>query len=406
MRTTPGKRDRAGGRSVIGAVGGQDLVAAGVLAGELDGVLVGLGTAVGEEAHLQVARKQLGKLLAEPRADLRGHERIGIGQLLRLSLDRLDHATVAMADVDAHQLAVEVDEALAVRRIEVDPLGALDGDGVDGILRGPLVERVPLGEVDDLCGRHGPRRNIDHRPDPPSCCASVAPLRGAALSVPAWARVCHEPCLGASARGAGARSRTPGRTAEWLCSVRSVHNRAGQNAGAGERANFNRGHRVELRCGVFVGRPLDLVAWPRPTVVTQTHPSGATVVLPPSAGAAYAPDEAHRRRAREGEPMDQNRDMDNDRRDTMDTDRSMDNDTPMGDGSDHDEKVAGGGAGVVGGAALGAVVGGPVGAVAGAVIGGAGGAAAGDAAEDASHGHDHDESDPDHTHATTNDRPF
>lgn len=66
--------------------------------------------------------------------------------------------------------------------------------------------------------------------------------------------------------------------------------------------------------------------------------------------------------------------------DRLDTDR--DTDTPLGDGRDDDEKVAGGGMGVVGGAAVGAAVGGPIGAVAGAVIGGVGGAAAGGAAEE------------------------
>lgn len=63
---------------------------------------------------------------------------------------------------------------------------------------------------------------------------------------------------------------------------------------------------------------------------------------------------------------------------------------PLGDGTDKDEKVVGGGMGAVGGAAIGTVLGGPVGTVAGAAVGGlAGGVAggvAGDQAEDAAEG--------------------
>ena len=41
-----------------------------------------------------------------------------------LLADRANDALVAVADVDRHQLAVEVDEALALRRPEVNALGA------------------------------------------------------------------------------------------------------------------------------------------------------------------------------------------------------------------------------------------------------------------------------------------
>ena len=63
--------------------------------------------------------RDLRQLLAQPRARLGGHERIGVGQRRGLLLDRLDDARIAVADVDAHQLAVEVDEALAFGRPEV-----------------------------------------------------------------------------------------------------------------------------------------------------------------------------------------------------------------------------------------------------------------------------------------------
>ena len=127
---------------MVRAIARQDLLAAGRLARQLDGVLVGLGAAVGEEEDVDVAGRDLGQLLAQPGARLGGHERIGVGQLLGLRLDGVDDALVAVADVDAHQLRVEVEVALAVGRVEVDAFGALDRDGVDRALRRPLVQRV------------------------------------------------------------------------------------------------------------------------------------------------------------------------------------------------------------------------------------------------------------------------
>ena len=59
-----------------------------------------------------------------------------------------------MSDVDRHELAVEVDEALPFRRVEVNPFGAGDRNGIDLRLRGPFVERVFAGEIDDLLAGH------------------------------------------------------------------------------------------------------------------------------------------------------------------------------------------------------------------------------------------------------------
>ena len=104
--------------------------------------------------------------------------------------------------------------------------------------------------------------------------------------------------------------------------------------------------------------------------------------------------------------MDQNRDerdWTTDRTDTLNTTKDYDrHDSPLGDGSDDEEKAAGAGVGAVGGAVAGAAIGGPIGAVAGGVIGAAGGAAVGDAAEDAAD--DRDDLTTDHTHTT--DKPY
>ena len=108
-----------------------------------------------KKKHVDVAGRDLGELGAELRARLGGHERVGVGEHRGLFLDRADDALVAVADVDAHQLAVEVDVALALGRPEVDALGARDGNRIDLRLRRPLVDRVLAGQRDDLVAGHG-----------------------------------------------------------------------------------------------------------------------------------------------------------------------------------------------------------------------------------------------------------
>ena len=103
---------------------------------------------------MQIARCQRGQLLTEARTTLVCHERIGVGQLLGLRGDGVDDALVAMADVHRHQLAVPVEVALAVRRVEVRALGGLDRDGVDGVLGHPLEHGVLLRERHDLFSTH------------------------------------------------------------------------------------------------------------------------------------------------------------------------------------------------------------------------------------------------------------
>jgi hypothetical protein len=60
-----------------------------------------------------------------------------------------------MTDVDAHQLAVQVQVALAVDIPEIDALRASDRYGGDLRLRSPVIHRVPLGELGDLLSSQG-----------------------------------------------------------------------------------------------------------------------------------------------------------------------------------------------------------------------------------------------------------
>ena len=179
-----GQGDRPGRAAVVRPVARQDLVPAGDESGQLDGVLVGLGAAVGEEEDVDVAGRDLGQLRAEARARLGGHERVGVGQRLGLALDRLDHLRMAVADVRAHQLAVEVEVALALGGPEVDALGAGHRDRVDLRLRRPLEEGVALGEGDHLVAGHGAPLGLDrHRFSAPRCSPEAPITPHAAIGI-------------------------------------------------------------------------------------------------------------------------------------------------------------------------------------------------------------------------------
>src|SRR5207249_9414179 len=117
-----GEHHAAGRRAVIRTVARENLVASRRQARQLDRVLVRLGAAVGEEEDVDVARRDLGELRAEARARLGRHERVRVRERLDLLLDGPDDALVAVADVHAHQLAVEIDEPLSFGRPEVNPL--------------------------------------------------------------------------------------------------------------------------------------------------------------------------------------------------------------------------------------------------------------------------------------------
>src|SRR5882724_5564575 len=121
---------------------------------DTDGVFVCLGAAVGEKEGIDVAGRDLGEFHTQSRAHFRGHERIRIRQYCGLFLNGAHHSLIAMPDVDAHQLAIEVDEALSFRRPKVNALGARYRDRIDCGLRGPLKERVPAAEFDDLIACH------------------------------------------------------------------------------------------------------------------------------------------------------------------------------------------------------------------------------------------------------------
>src|SRR5215469_8289936 len=135
---------------MVGAVASDDLVTSREKARDLDRIFVGFGAAISEEECIDVAGGDLGQFGTEPGAWFGSHERVRVGQGLRLFVNRANDALVAVADVDAHQLAVEVDETLSFRRPEIYALGAGHGDWVNLRLGRPLKECVLFGEINNL----------------------------------------------------------------------------------------------------------------------------------------------------------------------------------------------------------------------------------------------------------------
>ena len=157
---------RGAGRAMVGAVAGQDLRPPRDRARDLDRVLVRLRPAEGEEHLVDVAREERRQPGPQPRPGLVGHEGADVRQRLRLALDRFDDPPVAVACIDGHQLAVEVEEPSAVRGVEVDPLGARDGQGLEACLGRPVVQRVAQAELGDLLrgqGLYGLHHHVSHR---------------------------------------------------------------------------------------------------------------------------------------------------------------------------------------------------------------------------------------------------
>ncbi len=140
--------------AVIRAIAGDDLLPPGELPRHFDRVLVGFGPAEGEEEFLEVARHHFGQFPADLGAYSRGHAWPGVHQLFGLRFDRVNYAPVAVADVDAHQLRVEIEVSLAVGVPEVDAFALRHRDRVDGALRRPRKERMLFGEFYDFFGGH------------------------------------------------------------------------------------------------------------------------------------------------------------------------------------------------------------------------------------------------------------
>lgn len=111
-----GQRHRQVRTAVVAVVEDDDRLALGVGAGDLDGVLDGLGAGVEEGGLLLVvARRQLGERLGDRDVALvrRDHE-AGVGEVLQLGGGAADHGLGGGADGGHGDTGTEVDEAVAV----------------------------------------------------------------------------------------------------------------------------------------------------------------------------------------------------------------------------------------------------------------------------------------------------
>jgi hypothetical protein len=102
-----------------------------------DGVLDGLGAAVGEEDLVQLARGALGDEAGRLGAHVDGEGRREGRQLSGLFLDGGDDVGVLVADVRVDQAAGEVEVAVAVVVPEVRALGPRHRQWIDARLCGP-----------------------------------------------------------------------------------------------------------------------------------------------------------------------------------------------------------------------------------------------------------------------------
>ena len=139
-------------------------MSARVEACDAEGVLDRFGATVGEEEGVDVAGADLGELGTESGAWLRRHKWIRVGESGRLIGDRLQHTLIAVANVGAHQLAVEIEELLLFRGPEPRALRASDRNRIRCSLGRPLGHGVALGEGDHLWPAQWGSLGCAHRP--------------------------------------------------------------------------------------------------------------------------------------------------------------------------------------------------------------------------------------------------
>ena len=125
---------------VIAAIPGDDLVASGDQARHPDGVLVGVGAAIGEEHLVEALGRAVEDQLGCPGPSLIGVRRSDGRQLLHLLDDAGDDLGVLVPEVGEDELAGEVEVALAVVVPDGAALTAGDGERGKRALGRPGVE--------------------------------------------------------------------------------------------------------------------------------------------------------------------------------------------------------------------------------------------------------------------------
>src|SRR5262249_26147821 len=116
-----GQRDRPSSGTMVGPIASNDLLAPRYPAGDLDRILIRLRAAIGEEGLGKIAWRDL--LQQAPQLGARRGGRRSWGHVtdaLELFPDGVDDAFVAVAEIVAHKLGVEVHIPFAIGIPEVD----------------------------------------------------------------------------------------------------------------------------------------------------------------------------------------------------------------------------------------------------------------------------------------------
>jgi hypothetical protein len=137
-------------------------VPAGVQAGGLDGVLVGLTAAGGEQSLAQIPGCNLGQQLSQAAFGFGGDAGVGVGYMCRLLLYSGDDPGVAISCIHVHELRRKVQISLALGIPGIDAFGldgrkrlylALDGPGAKAILAAQVDDLLSIRAFTPLRGR-------------------------------------------------------------------------------------------------------------------------------------------------------------------------------------------------------------------------------------------------------------
>ena len=145
-----GSGHRAHGGAVIGAVAGDDLVAAGEQARHLHGVFVGFGAAERIEGFGKAG--DFSEFFAESATGFSGETGSSEAEFIDLLLNGLEKFRMLVADVEIDQLRGKIEPAIVVAIPEPDALPAFEVHGIGGGLNGPGEHRIVAILLDDLFG--------------------------------------------------------------------------------------------------------------------------------------------------------------------------------------------------------------------------------------------------------------
>ena len=201
------------GAAVVRAVHREHLAPAGHPSRHADGVLVGVGAAVGEEDLVECPGRDLGDAPRQLTADVVRHGRLDRREAARLLLDRGDEVGVLVSEVEVDELRAEVEVGVAVVVPEGRALSRGDRQRVDLRLRAPGVEDVRAVVAAHL-GLCGPRRRTHarRRAGRRIRCAKGAPRPGQRWGwCPSWCPRLIRSCRGTRARSGSA----PGPASAW-----------------------------------------------------------------------------------------------------------------------------------------------------------------------------------------------